>query len=90
MGIQCHTKLVHVVKHALNVQIKTFFHDTGDGPNQDQPWTEKYVEVLLPSGALLTFNLNDDLSMWFDANEWGDNRWQVEEMRKVGIPYLES
>lgn len=90
MGQQCHTELVHVVKHALNVQIKTFFHDTGDGPDQDQPWTEKYVEALLPTGALITFNLDDDLSLWFDANKWGDNFWQVKEMQQIGIPFILS
>ena len=90
MGIQCYTKLVHVIKHAQQVKIVRDEYTTGGGEDQNQPWHSFHVDVLLPNGALLYFELSDDGSdIWFDANHYGSNRWQVEEMRQIGIPYSE-
>jgi len=91
MGQQCHTKLVHVIKRAQTVTIVRDHYESGGGDDQDQPWDCHHVDVLLPNGALLYFELCDNgQDIWFDANHWGSNRWQIEEMRKVGIPYIES
>jgi hypothetical protein len=91
MGIQCHVQLKDILPVMHNISIDKEHYESGGGDDQNQPWYALVCRVLMPCGVLIYANMSDDCaSFWFDANHWGDNRYQVDALRLHGVPFIES
>jgi len=81
-----------VFPKAHSVKINRECYESGWGPEQDELGCLYSVEVVFPEGSIIYGNLIsfDSDSFWFDANHWGNNRWQIDVLEENGVPFVEG
>jgi len=95
MGKQCHVKMEDVFYKMHSFRIDRDHYETGGGENQDQPWDAFSCEIVFPDGPIIYGNIGADdngciTGFWFDSNEWGNNRWQLDVLKENNIPFIEN